>query len=92
MPDARERVLAFYIDEMGRKRIEIAYHIPPLTVLACDFFDYDFDDFVSRCVEHDGEDYVIEGWWEGSWEAEINFELHYEVTHWLPEPPGGHSI
>lgn len=90
LPEALERVLVFYVNDLGKNRIDIGQHIPPKTVLAEDFLDENAE----GCSEYDsGNDcyWVIEGWWEDSWQAEVNYKIHDVVTHWmpLPEPPVG---
>jgi hypothetical protein len=90
LPEALERVLVFYVNDLGKNRIDIGQHIPPKTVLAEDFLDENAE----GCSEYDsGNDcyWVIEGWWEDSWQVEVNYKIHDAVTHWmpLPEPPVG---
>jgi hypothetical protein len=90
LPEALERVLVFYVNDLGKNRIDIGQHIPSKTVLAEDFLDENAE----GCSEYDsGNDcyWVIEGWWEDLWQAEINYKIHDAVTHWtpLPEPPVG---
>jgi hypothetical protein len=37
LPEALERVLVFYVNDLGKNRIDIGQHIPSKTVLAEDF-------------------------------------------------------
>lgn len=87
LPKARQRVLAFYTNDCGARRIEIACYTPPRTVRAEDFLSDDY--YGEGYDEYDEENdcfWVVEGWWEDSLEAEINWKIISPVTHWMPLP------
>lgn len=85
MPESQQRVLAFYTNEYGKNRIELACYIPSRTVKSEDYLSED----ASGCEEYDEENdcyWVIEGWFEDSWEADTNWHLNQDITHWMPLP------
>lgn len=85
MPEAKQRVLAFYTNEYEKSRIETACYIPPRTVLVEDFLSEDAE----GCEEYDEEKdcyWVVEGWWESSLESDENWMITNKVTHWMPLP------
>lgn len=85
LPECQQRVLAYYSNEFGKKRIELACYIPPKTVKSEDYLS----DEAEGCEWYDEENdcyWVNEGWFEDSWEADTNWAITVPITHWMPLP------
>lgn len=90
LPEALERVLVFYVNDLGKNRIDVGQYIPPKTILEEDFLDSEINaQFLSTYDKENNCYWVNEGWFEDHWQAEVNYKIHDVVTHWmpLPEPP-----
>ncbi|MFA5659127.1 MAG: DUF551 domain-containing protein [Oscillospiraceae bacterium] len=90
LPEAKQRVLAYYKNQCGKSRIEIACYIPPETILADDFLS----DEAEGCDEYDEKNdcyWVKEGWFEDSWESDTNWGITPKILYWMPlsQPPKG---
>lgn len=88
LPKRGQKVIAFYVNEYGKKRTVMAIYIAPFTEYACDF--YDGDAFGYECDYKDGDDegYVQESWHEqiDNWDAYSGCHINSKVTHWMPLP------
>lgn len=88
LPPARSKVIAFYYNSHGRRRMVFAEFIPRWTVLAEDYFDH--ESVGNTEWTHDGEqEFVAESWHElvDNWGDFSGCEItEGVVTHWMPKP------
>ena len=91
MPAPEQRVLVVVKRKVGGNRWRtIAEYIPPFTVLAEDYLDWETDpDFCD--VDEQGREYVPEGWYESLLEPDVGYKIDGTVEYWakLPAIPCG---
>ena len=87
LPPCGKKVIAHYINEIGKHRTVMAHYIPPLTVKCCDFYDPD-SEYDEDFKDGEDEGYVKESWHEliENWDEYSGCEIVDAVTHWMPCP------
>jgi hypothetical protein len=89
-PRGRIKVLVFFINQWGKKRITIAEFVSYRTIYAENFLHDDCVDNLDLVDIDDSEvAWVKEGWYEYQEETEMDFKIAGKITHWmsLPEFP-----
>jgi hypothetical protein len=92
LPDTSKKVLASYLNKLGKRRIVIANWVKAKTQKSVS--DWDNEESCEEYDEDTQEFYVKEGWYEciENNEEYGMFKIYEgEVTHWTPMPLGPRS-
>ena len=84
MPEPGAYVLAVFRYTTGKQRVIRAMHAPRHTLS-----EDDYGEFVTEGADYDeatDTTYWPEGWYECNENEETHWQVHEEVTHWMPLP------
>jgi hypothetical protein len=84
MPEPGAYVLAVFRYTTGKQRVIRAMHAPQKTLS-----EDDYGEFVTEGADYDettDTTYWPEGWYECNENEETHWQVHEEVTHWMPLP------
>jgi hypothetical protein len=89
LPEPGQYVLAVFRYSTGKQVVIRAMHAPPKTLS-----EEDYGEFVTEGAEYDeatDTTYWPEGWYECNENEETHWQVHEEVTHWMPLPEVPHA-
>jgi len=89
LPEPGKKVLAYYLNSLGKSRTILAEWVPAKTKADDDLTDGDFAEYDEETDEY----YWPEGWYEAieNWDDYgAVFVNEGEITHWQPLPRGPH--
>lgn len=86
LPENGVTVLAFFKNELGKRRRVLAYYTRQWATVAEGFDDDAPDDWYD--VDESGTSHIPEGWYEVCYSQNVDQYMHEEITHWQPLPEG----
>jgi hypothetical protein len=92
LPTHGRKVIAYYLNDLGKGRTVFAKHIEKFKDCAD---DYDIDADVDEDwfdMDESGTSWVPEGWYEETETHEQCLKLSNEVTHWRPMPKAPEQV
>jgi len=88
LPKPGKFVLAVFRYSTGKQQVIRAMHAPPKTLSEEDYGEFLTDPDYDEATD---TTYWPEGWYECNENEETHWQVHEEVTHWMPLPEVPHA-
>jgi len=88
LPKPGKYVLAVFRYSTGKQQVIRAMHAPPKTLSEEDYGEFLTDPDYDEATD---TTYWPEGWYECNENEETHWQVHEEVTHWMPLPEVPHA-